>query len=122
MGMDIPIALLREIVAYDPETGDLTWLARPRSHFKADWIWQRWNRTRVGKPAWSMARNGYRLVNLGPDWNSGRSGRIAWALTYGKWPAPTVDHINRVRDDDRLINLRQATYKEQGANQKRPTK
>lgn len=29
---------------------------------------------------------------------------------------PTVDHINRVRDDNRLDNLRWATYKEQNNN------
>jgi len=31
---------------------------------------------------------------------------------------PTVDHINRVRDDNRLINLRWATYIEQNNNRK----
>jgi len=31
---------------------------------------------------------------------------------------PTVDHINRIRDDNRLINLRWATYIEQNNNRK----
>jgi len=31
---------------------------------------------------------------------------------------PTVDHINRVRDDNRLTNLRWATYIEQNNNRK----
>lgn len=38
---------------------------------------------------------------------------------------PTVDHINRKRDDNRLCNLRWATHKEQGENKSeytRPTK
>tara|TARA_R110000796_G_scaffold121679_1_gene235978 strand:- start:950 stop:1474 length:525 start_codon:yes stop_codon:yes gene_type:complete len=30
---------------------------------------------------------------------------------------PTVDHINRIKDDNRLCNLRWATYKEQRDNQ-----
>lgn len=29
---------------------------------------------------------------------------------------PTVDHVNRVRDDNRLFNLRWATHKEQNEN------
>lgn len=29
---------------------------------------------------------------------------------------PTVDHINRIRDDNRVCNLRWATYKEQNEN------
>jgi hypothetical protein len=27
----------------------------------------------------------------------------------GEWPIDQVDHINRIRDDDRWINLREAT-------------
>lgn len=35
---------------------------------------------------------------------------------------PTVDHINRKRDDNRLCNLRWATHKEQGENKSEYTK
>jgi hypothetical protein len=35
--------------------------------------------------------------------------RLAWFLTYGVWPADQIDHINGIRDDNRLINLREAT-------------
>lgn len=35
---------------------------------------------------------------------------------------PTVDHINRIRTDDRIENLRWATHAEQNANQKVSTK
>lgn len=44
------------------------------------------------------------------------------ALAYIENPEnkPTVDHINRIRSDDRVENLRWATYSEQGYNRKNP--
>ena len=34
--------------------------------------------------------------------------RVIWALFYRKEPPPILDHINRVKDDNRIINLREA--------------
>mgnify|MGYP003638676183 CR=1 FL=1 len=43
-----------------------------------------------------------------------------WWMTTGIWPmAPTMDHIDRNRMNDRIENLRQATYEEQSYNQDR---
>lgn len=46
---------------------------------------------------------------------------IAWLFMTGEWPAVnSVDHINRVRDDNRWGNLRHApTITDQRANTKR---
>lgn len=35
--------------------------------------------------------------------------RLAWLYVHGVWPADCLDHINRIRTDSRLINLREAT-------------
>lgn len=32
--------------------------------------------------------------------------RIAWALYYGEWPTDDIDHINGIRNDNRIENLR----------------
>lgn len=34
--------------------------------------------------------------------------RAAWAHYYGEWPELTLDHINGVRNDNRIENLRVA--------------
>jgi hypothetical protein len=41
--------------------------------------------------------------------------RIIWLMIYGYMPIGT-DHINRIKTDNRLCNLREANQKENGAN------
>ena len=43
--------------------------------------------------------------------------RLAWFYTHGCWPNGDLDHINRVRYDNRLDNLREATRSENCQNQ-----
>jgi hypothetical protein len=38
------------------------------------------------------------------------SHRIIWAWVYGEWPKQTLDHINRNRLDNRIVNLREADH------------
>lgn len=42
--------------------------------------------------------------------------RIIWCWLYGAWPKHDVDHINRVRNDNRKINLREVTRSENNHN------
>lgn len=43
--------------------------------------------------------------------------RLAWFLTFGKFPNADLDHINGDRKDNRLVNLREATRAENLQNQ-----
>lgn len=45
--------------------------------------------------------------------------RVAWLLYYGQWPEDQIDHINGVRDDNRIVNLRVVSSAENGCNKKR---
>ena len=45
-----------------------------------------------------------------------RAHRVIWALVHGEWPEGQIDHINGVRDDNRLENLRVVTNQD---NQKK---
>jgi len=45
--------------------------------------------------------------------------RLAWLLSTGAWPKDQIDHINGVRDDNRIINLRVVSI---AGNQRNATK
>jgi len=38
-------------------------------------------------------------------------------MVHGRWPAKYLDHINGIRNDNRLCNLREATQTENTRNQ-----
>ena len=42
--------------------------------------------------------------------------RMAWLYIYGCMPTHQIDHINRVKDDNRILNLRDVTHKENQQN------
>jgi hypothetical protein len=54
-----------------------------------------------------VGRYGYWFLHL--DHKRYAAHRLAWLYVYGVWPAECIDHINRVRTDNRISNLREAT-------------
>lgn len=46
--------------------------------------------------------------------------RLAWFLSHGKWPEHQIDHINGIRTDNRLCNLREATNQQNTQNRHKP--
>ncbi|HIE5873633.1 TPA: HNH endonuclease signature motif containing protein [Pseudomonas aeruginosa] len=93
---------LKELLRYDTETGEFTWLARKGS------------RALVGSKAGSNDGQGY--IRIAIDGRRYRAHRLAWLYCYGKWPAAQVDHLNHRRDDNRLSNLREASHSENQRN------
>lgn len=93
---------LKEIVRYDSESGKLFWLKR-LSHG-----------TKVGGEVGCISKQGYmQTKNYGEHY---LIHRLIWLYTYGEWPTE-IDHINHIRDDNRIENLREVTRKENGKNQ-----
>lgn len=41
---------------------------------------------------------------------------LVWYAHHGKWPIGVIDHINRVRDDDRIENLRDVSCSQNSLN------
>jgi len=93
-------------LSYNPRTGLFTWKVRKSIRVKA------------GVVAGNLDKNtGYNYI--GYNGKNYRAGRLAFFFMVGRWPGPTIDHDNRIRNDDRWCNLSEATYQEQQSNTKR---
>ena len=42
--------------------------------------------------------------------------RLIWLLAYGRWPTNDIDHINRIKTDNRIVNLREVTHAQNSQN------
>ena len=42
--------------------------------------------------------------------------RLAWLIAYGEFPKYQIDHINAIRSDNRMTNLRACTQKQNNEN------
>lgn len=71
---------------------------------------------RAGEPAGARDDRGY--IRVWIDGRHYRAHRIVWLLAYGNFPEAEIDHINGVRGDNRLCNLRIATMPENMQNRK----
>lgn len=81
---------LKETLHYDPETGMFTRLTTNGG-------------VKVGQEAGYVNNSGYRAIEvLG---NRCLAHRLGWFYIYGEWPR-TIDHINRDKLDNRIVNLR----------------
>jgi hypothetical protein len=90
-------------ITYDPSTGHFRWAVAGRGIKK-------------GALAGSNAPEGYRQVRVG--FKTYRAHRLAWFMTHGEWPDGEIDHINGVRSDNRLANLRVVDRSQNMQNQR----
>ena len=113
-----PIAFLRECFSYDPDTGELKWRKRPASHFANPRAESMWNTRFAGTVACATINGGgYAVVQVTFDGEARlmRVPRVIYKIMTGEEPE-TVDHINRVRSDNRFVNLRAATKRQNNYN------
>jgi hypothetical protein len=111
----ITAAELRKLLHYDPETGVFTWLLRPGAGARLERTWN----TRYADKRAGTVRNGYIAILIAK--RAYKAHRLAWLYVHGSWPTEAIDHINGVRSDNRLVNLRQATRSQNSANSRAPS-
>ena len=109
---------LRELVDVNYSTGDIFWKARSDADFEGSknsaGSRKRFNTIFAGKPALNHKSKGYfkgRIENV-----ELKAHRVVWAHFHGVWPSGLIDHINRVRHDNRIHNLRDATHSQNTLN------
>jgi hypothetical protein len=98
---------VRRLLDYDPATGVFTWKARGNPQ---------WDARYAGKRAGSLHRQGYLQMRMND--RQYLAHRLAWLHVHGTLP-DYLDHINRDTADNRIANLRLATYSQNNANSRR---
>tara|TARA_R110000868_G_scaffold346134_1_gene607167 strand:- start:91 stop:630 length:540 start_codon:yes stop_codon:yes gene_type:complete len=83
--------VLKTYLKYFPETGDFMWLGNARKDKK---FTEAGCVTEQGYIKITIKRKGY------------KAHRLAWLYVYGYLPNGPIDHINNVRIDNRICNLR----------------
>ena len=96
----LPIALIRDLFDYNASTGDLLWKSPKGGVAK-------------GREAGYINHYGYRRVGIQGMEHAAH--RVVWAYHFGKWPDSEIDHLNGVRHDNRIDNLRDVSRR--GNNQ-----
>lgn len=115
--MELTQEYLKECLDYNPDTGSFTWKERPADHFK-DLKGFRIHKARfANKEAGTIGSQGYSHIFINKK--SYRLQRLAWLYCYGYMPLLFVDHINGIRSDNRLSNLREVSNTENIKNGKK---
>jgi hypothetical protein len=115
----LPPHRVRELFDYDPLAGILCWRERPIRPGPDVSRDKGWNNRFAGKPAGCLTSFGYILVRVTPVLGTPLcvvAHRLAWAHYHGEWPVADLDHRNRIRNDNRIDNLRPATRAQNLAN------
>lgn len=93
-----------QLLHYDSLTGQLHWIVNRRGGVKR------------GDLAGCLDPYGY--VQIYINRKAYKAHRLAWLLQYGEHPIDKIDHINGVKNDNRLCNLRNASHKQNLENVK----
>lgn len=113
MKTELTAEYVREALSYDPDTGILTWKKRPLHHFEHRAAQRTWNTrysgTEAGSERGTKRLNQERYLGVRVCGVTYMAHRIIWLLLKGSFPASQIDHINNRRQDNRLVNLREAT-------------
>lgn len=86
---------VRRLLTLNVETGELRWTAAATLG------------RRTGMVAGSRQAKGYIQIKIGT--RVFLAHRLIWFMVHGEWPQGQIDHINGVRTDNALSNLRCVT-------------
>lgn len=104
---DLTQELIAKVLKYDALSGTLIWISNLHS-----------KRVVPNSRAGSLVKStGYRNISL-----FGRTyleHQLIWFMCNGVWPKGQIDHINQIRDDNRIVNLRDVSKADNARNRSR---
>lgn len=101
---------LKELLTYSPITGEFTHNQRDETHNRHKSFNSRLALKKAGCP------DTYGYISIRLDKRLYLAHRLVFLYMYGGMPINQVDHINQIRDDNRLANLQEATHQENHQN------
>lgn len=94
---------LKEALEYNEETGVFIWRVSNN------------NRIKIGDQAGHVSkRTGYTHIKINRKLYAAH--RLAWLYIHGELPSKEIDHIDHVRTNNCIRNLREVTRQENGRN------
>lgn len=106
---------LRECFEYDPMSGIATWLERPIDHFDSYKAYAMWNSRFAYDRVGSKQKDSYFHAKINTA--QYKLHRLVWVWWYGTEPL-IIDHIDRNRTNNRIMNLRSVTPRQNTHNSK----
>jgi hypothetical protein len=94
---DLTAQRLRTLLSYDRETGVFRWTVRTS------------NRISIGDVAGNPLATGYLQICI--DGHTHTAHRLAWLYVHGVWPSGQIDHLDGVRTNNAIGNLRDVPAK-----------
>lgn len=95
------IELVREYLDYCKDSGLISWIKSPTGVVKS------------GSPAGRLDSKGYLSFHFRRK--KFKAHRVAFAIYHGRWP-DVIDHINGIKTDNRIENLRECTHEQNMQN------
>jgi hypothetical protein len=92
---------LKELFFYDQDTGLFTRIKSVKGNAAG---------------ALSNCKNVKGYVQIMIDYKNYTAHRLAWLYINGRWPHEQIDHINRLKDDNRIANLKEVNNSENQLN------
>jgi len=106
--MQLTLDRLKQLLSYDRNSGQFVWLDRTTKT----------TNIAVGSVAGCVRTSGYCVICI--DGRAYKAHRLAWMYEHGSMPEKDIDHINGIKSDNRICNLRQATNQQNAENKRKP--